>query len=268
MRLYHSAFTLKDEFIPMLLGHKIRILRSYYSSKDIRIPQYCSGIFLDSGAFSARNKKVIINLSEYIEFCKTNGDVYDAYANLDVIGNPQKTWHNQILMDKAGLNAIPTFHMGEPFSFLKKYLDQYDYIALGGLVRVKSNALRMWLDGCWEEIKKTSGMKVHGFGMTDINLIKRYPWYSIDSTTASRAGRIGVLLTPWGQLLLSESLKIKTSSSIKTPGKIKVVFDWVKDFVPGLVSDWSELASPSVEASNLRSVINVLYMESLIGNYS
>ena len=157
-------------------------------------------ICLDSGAFSAFSKGVVINLDEYISFIKEHEDILEVYANLDVIGDPEGTLKNQKYMESKGLKPLPTFHYGEPIKYLKYYLDHYDYIALGGMVPIPTDKLVVWLDELFSEYlcdkKGLPVVKVHGFGMTVISLMIRYPWYSVDSTSWVLTGRFGGVLIP------------------------------------------------------------------------
>lgn len=145
-------------------------------------------LFLDSGAYSAYTKGASIDLNEYINFIKKHEKHFEVYANLDVIGNARETLKNQKIMEKAGLNPLPTFHFGEDFKYLKYYVKKYKYIALGGMALIRNKQkLILWLNYCFEKyICREDGFpkcKVHGFGMADFDLIKRFPWYSVDSTS-------------------------------------------------------------------------------------
>jgi hypothetical protein len=157
-------------------------------------------IFLDSGAFSAWSKGTFIKIEEYIEFIKENQKLLSIYANLDVIDDPEKTWQNQKTMEKAGLSPLPTFHYGNDETYLKRYLAGYDYIALGGMVPIHNNDLVLWLDRIFSRyICNADGfpqVKVHGFGLTALKLLRRYPWYSVDSTSWVVGSRLGTILVP------------------------------------------------------------------------
>ena len=164
-------------------------------------------LFLDSGAFSAKTQGIDINIEEYIAFIKEHEHLLTVYANLDVIGSAEGTWRNQMLMEKAGLKPLPTFHYGEDLKWLRRYINRgYDYIALGGMVKTPN--LIAWLDDIWHKyLTDEQGMpriKVHGFGMTSLSLMLRYPWYSVDSTSWVVAGRLGSIYIP------TRSLKDKT----------------------------------------------------------
>lgn len=156
-------------------------------------------LFLDSGAFSAKSQKVTIDIQDYIAFIKEHEDVIDVYANLDVIGDPAATWKNQMIMEEAGLSPLPVFHQGSPEKYLKRYIDRYEYVALGGMVGV-ANKLSEYLDRIFSTFichpDGTPKVKVHGFGLTILKMMLRYPWYSVDSTSWVVTGRLGSIYTP------------------------------------------------------------------------
>ena len=157
-------------------------------------------LFLDSGAYSALTQGKVIDLDEYVKFIQDNKDAISVYANLDVIGDAEGTWKNQKFMEKRGLHPLPVFHAGEDLEYFYRYLGKYDYICLGGLVGGSNNQLTFWLDSLFEIICDTSDhfpkCKIHGFGLTALDLMLRYPWYSVDSTSWVLTGRHGAVLVP------------------------------------------------------------------------
>jgi len=157
-------------------------------------------LFLDSGAFSAWTKGITIDLQEYIDFIKKNEQYLEHYAVLDVIGDAEATYKNQKEMERQGLKPIPCFHYGEDFQWLKYYMDKYDYVALGGLVGKPKVELTEHLDKAWRIIcdtpKNLPKTKIHGFGITSIQFLLRYPWYSVDSTSWVLVGRTGGIYVP------------------------------------------------------------------------
>lgn len=159
-----------------------------------------SAAFLDSGAYSAFSKGHEIDIHEYIQFIKDHDDIFETYANLDVIGNPEETWKNQKIMEKAGLHPLPTFHYNEDIKWLKKYLKKYGHIALGGMVPVSTKNIHIWLDFLFDRyLTDKSGRpkyKIHGFGVNGVRTIWRYPWFSVDATTWIRNGALGRVLIP------------------------------------------------------------------------
>lgn len=157
-------------------------------------------LFIDSGAYSAHTIGEEIDLTEYIQFIKDNLDIVDVYSNLDVIGDAKATLKNQEFMESQGLQPIPAFHVHEDFNYLRKYIEKYDYVALGGMAQLRNgNLLAEWLDKCWDIICDEDGIpkvKIHGFAITRLDLILRYPWYSVDSSSWVVHSRTGSIYVP------------------------------------------------------------------------
>jgi hypothetical protein len=165
------------------------------------IPNKRVDLFIDSGAFSAWSQKLTIDVQDYIAFIKENLDIIDVYANLDVIKDAQGTWKNQRIMENAGLHPLPVYHVEDDIKYLHKCIDNYAYFCLGGMAKGYSTAERTgFLDRCFKIICDTPDhfpkCKVHGFGMTSLPLMLRYPWYSIDSTSWIMTGRMGSIFIP------------------------------------------------------------------------
>jgi hypothetical protein len=165
-------------------------------------------LMIDSGAFSAWKQRKPLDLDEYIDFIKEKVAMHDnvVYFNLDVI--PQKdeakdgapSYRNFLKMKRAGLNPIPVYHGSTDIKWLKRYMSHTDFIALGWLVGRSSPALIRMLDHLWDEhLTDDKGMplvKVHGLGVTSFVRLKRYPWYSVDSTTWLQAAIYGKVFIP------------------------------------------------------------------------
>ncbi len=195
MRIYFAgAESLSSNSYKGLLNYIKYPLLSYYYINRIfnNMPQHWEkeNIFIDSGAYSAFSKGGIINHQEYIKFIIENE--FKVYAGLDVIGDAEASKHNFNYELKAGLKSIPAFHYGEPFDYLRYYLDKTDYIALGGVaqLRGKKNILNKWFDSCFNLINPYK-TKIHGFAVTSLSLLQDYPFYSVDSSTWSACIRFG-----------------------------------------------------------------------------
>lgn len=168
-------------------------------------------IMLDSGAFSffVKSKKLgnklLVNndfkkyLKSYIEFIYKFKNSLEVYVNLDVIGNAKLTWEIQKEMEKNGLNPLPVFHANEDIKYLKKYLDMYEYVGLGGK-QLSLKQYSFWVDTLFKDyICHKDGIpriKVHGFGINLYRVLIRYPWYSVDSTTWMQFAKYGTILFP------------------------------------------------------------------------
>lgn len=179
-------------------------------------------IFLDSGAYSAFTKGVTITIPEYAAFINKNRDIIHWAANLDDLKAKDKsegaeaTWRNQKLLEKEvpGVYVLPVYHVREDPKYLKRIIDNYPFMAIGAMVPESIPDLRRMLDELWgrylTDAKGRARLKVHGFGLTTIDLLRRYPWYSVDSTSwsaYSRMGYVNVILSNGRTLQLTISEK-------------------------------------------------------------
>ena len=161
-------------------------------------------LFIDSGAFSAWSKNVNIDIDEYIAFIKKYIHYIDVYVNLDVIGDAENTYKNQKYMESKGLRPMPVFHTTrEDVSWFERYMKEgYEYIGLGGMAGgdITKVQIMPFLDNLFTNyICGKDGIpkvKIHGFGMTSLSLMLRYPWYSVDSTSWVMTGRFGAIFVP------------------------------------------------------------------------
>ena len=172
-------------------------------------------IFLDSGAFSAYTLGVTLSVETYCDYIKRNMDILRVDGScimasvLDGIGDPLQTWRNQQEMELRGFRPLPCFHAGEDERYLEWYVKNYEYITLGGMVGSSTKQLCIWLDRIWDRyLTDGSGrprLKVHGFGITAIPIMERYPWHSCDSSSWIQSAAFGSIVTPThGPLSVSE----------------------------------------------------------------
>jgi len=165
-------------------------------------------IFLDSGAFSMFTQGIDVDLRDYADFVKQHDDIIEVASNLDHIGRgtEKKTWKNQKIIEDYGAIIQPVHHARDKDKWLARYLEAgYDYIFLGGMVPESTAYLRKWLDRIWDTLLTDSKgrplVKVHGFGLTTPELMLRYPWYSVDSTSWLMAAASGGIYLPIGDHL-------------------------------------------------------------------
>lgn len=179
-------------------------------------------LFLDSGAFSqwtlaARyakenggDRRAFYDtvafwqyLDDYVAFVKKYRPYFDLYANVDVIPDPELTWRNQQYLEKKGLHPVPIVHYRTPMSWLRHYIDRgYGLIGFGGLVvRTDVSNRRRWLDEAFSLLcdypDRKPRVKVHGFGIgLNLTLLRRYPWWSVDSASWEKSGSFGGIIVP------------------------------------------------------------------------
>lgn len=179
------------------IGKAPRIIEQINDNQE-KIPGH--KIFLDSGAFSMFTRGIEVDIPAYVDFIKKNIGIIDVASVLDGIGDPEITLVNQKKLEDSGVEVLPCFHYGEPVEYLEYYLEHYDHITLGGMVPISTPDLKKWLDYIWEHyLTDDHGwpiLKVHGFGLTSISLMERYPWFSVDSTSWVLTGRFGSIFFP------------------------------------------------------------------------
>lgn len=164
-------------------------------------------VFLDSGAFSAHTLGVTLSIAEYCDYITRNLDILRVEDGalmasvLDGIGDPLKTYRNQLEMQERGVRPLPCFHFGEDPRYLEFYVANYSYITLGGMVGKSAKQLMIWLDRMFNEYIVDPGtgrprLKVHGFGLTSVPLMDAFPWYSCDSSSWIQAASFGSIVHP------------------------------------------------------------------------
>lgn len=138
---------------------------------------------LDSGAFSAHNAGKEIRLADYITACKklrAEDEKLTEIYSLDVIGDWKASLKNTETMWRAGVEAIPCYHAGEPWDVLKGLARDYPKIALGGVARMPRAKKLEWAGQCFARVWPC---KMHGFGFGAEKHILALPWHSVDSTS-------------------------------------------------------------------------------------
>jgi hypothetical protein len=194
------------------------VLESWHyvgSDKHVRfMRENKAQIFLDSGAFSAYTLGVKLSVEEYCNYIKKNIDIIRKEDGvimasvLDGIGDVVETYNNQLQMEKLGVRPLPCFHAGEDERYLEWYVANYDYITLGGMVGANTAQLQIWLDRVWGKYLLDGAgnpkIKVHGFGITSVPLMERYPWQSCDSSSWVQAAAFGVIMdAKYGNIQIS-----------------------------------------------------------------
>ena len=184
---------------------------------------------LDSGAFTAHSQGKPIAIADYIAFCKDvlQGPVppREVYA-LDVIGDHVASAHNTELMWKAGIPAIPTFHIGEPEQALVDLAKHYPKLALGGIAGMGPRALP-FLKQCFARVWPKP---MHAFGVHSEEVLMALPFHSADATNWQ--------LTPtaFGRWQCYDGLKL----GVRKGFHLRPQVDLFMDLERKLVSKWGK----------------------------
>jgi len=197
--------------------------------KDANIKLLC-----DSGAFTSWNlaqkkkkegdpnwQNFLVDIYKYIEFVKKHNDIIWRAVNLDVIPGEQgrepkleeielaaqQGFDNLLIMKQNGINPIHVYHQGEDLKWLDKMIveGECDYIGVSPCNDYSTDRKRNWLDQVFRYLgEKYPYVKTHGFGVTSVQLVERYPWYSTDSSSYSLTAAMGAILTPYGRIYVSD----------------------------------------------------------------
>src|SRR5690554_1947242 len=197
MKLYYAALSSYPELLSLL--DRPNVLTSFIE-KWRPDPKLCGSIFLDSGAYTAFRSGKPVDLPAYIRYCQHYASQYQIIAALDVIGDPDASYQNYVAMRNAGVRILPTFHIGSDWRYYDQLLDEYDYVAIGGVAwrvasGVNEDAPMMRALIHIHKRAQQKGVRLHGFGVTAWRYIRSFDWFSIDSTTFLVGARLKHILT-------------------------------------------------------------------------
>lgn len=158
--------------------------------QDRILPRLERGLFrsviLDSGAFTElterlRNEQAIaqgkrpphpnplhIEIEDYADFAVEHRQLFDEIVTLDdIAGDVETTLRNTAILEDRGLEVVPVFHQGEPWSLLELYVERYQRLGIGVQRNPNGSPVkgaREWTEAALERLP--DGISVHGFGMT------------------------------------------------------------------------------------------------------
>lgn len=164
----------------------------YYCKNSKKMNQFCSQVnkdnfLLDSGAFTfITHGKQNINIDEYtddyIDFINKHDIKYFFEMDVDACYPLSKVLELRKKIERqTGKKCIPVFHRERGFNELKSIIENYDYIAIGGLVGNKDKDY-------FKEIKQIirlcnkNNVKVHLLGYAKSDILD-YNTYSADATS-------------------------------------------------------------------------------------
>lgn len=173
-----------------------KIVDRKFKHKDVRYKWYSKDGHSLTRAF-------VEYLDLYAAFVKEYKNSIDYYATVDVIYNPKLSWESiNYLKSEHGINPVPVIHHRTPLKWVERYLEAgYTYIGLGGLGQQSTkHDYYEWADSVYNFIcsnkDRTPCVKTHGFAMTSYELLLRYPWWSVDSSSAYKVAGFGGIYIP------------------------------------------------------------------------
>lgn len=286
--LYFAGSQCKECEDYMIL-HLCNRLQSQLNDRK-NIKKWCDNdngakLFIDSGAYSAHTVNKVLNVDEYIEFINSIDDYIHCFAQVDHIPGkfrqpktaqqlaeaPKLSWQNYIYMKdrvKSKHKLLPIFHQGEDYKWLQNMLEYVDgdghiqYIGISPANDLTTDKKKVFIGKCFDIISNSSNpnVKTHAFGMTSLDVLEMYPFYSADSTSWIMTAAMGNIMTPYGLIDVSVKNKYK-------PGNIQNVesktVEHIKSWLYSKGLDLNELCLNYKQ----RMLCNIMYLEEWMKNY-
>lgn len=154
-----------------------------------------SKVMIDSGAFVFQKGHMDTDydtyVKKYVEWLKRHRDLWTCYVEMDIpnkVGTERVQEWREYMIDELGEEPIMVWHREWGIKGWKEMLEKYKYVGITG----KGNDFRKKLDPMlFIKDARAHGVKIHGFGFTRPDLLKTYPFYSVDSTSWAANARFG-----------------------------------------------------------------------------
>jgi hypothetical protein len=191
--------------LKMLGGRRAMVSFAYYGTSYVpeasfeRLIGACSGVSVDSGAFTAWRKGLRdwpAHAERYKAFLRTFAGRLDFAVSLDVIGDAEASLKAWLDLRAEGLDVVPVWHEGDPLEHLDAYGPGERLVGLGRTEgrRDKKKGLEFYDDA----FNRHPDGRFHALGNASPEQLELYPFASFDAVTwqlnATYAGKFG---WPW-----------------------------------------------------------------------
>jgi hypothetical protein len=172
VKLYFAAAN-RASLVDLRAAGATRVLVAFPELR--KAPQHLAAyegldVFLDCGAWSIASGAIKpFTADEYAAWLKACSFPFSAVAALDDIFDGETSWTNFQRMRELGVDAIPTWHVGEPLELARRYAAASDRIAMGGLAsRSRDRRLPEIVRAA---MKLFVGTRVHLFGVGALRVL-------------------------------------------------------------------------------------------------
>ena len=154
---------------------------------------------LDSGAFTfmtSHKGKVDWNdyLRKYADFINRNDVKLFYELDIDsIVGYDKVLEMRKWLEAETGKKPIPVWHKSRGKEEFLKMCDEYDYVAIGGIVSKEITRQEYKYFPWFINEAHKRGAKIHGLGFTNLEGIRKYHFDSVDSTSWTTGNRFGAV---------------------------------------------------------------------------
>lgn len=217
------------------------VLESFYYIQDWQVPYIKKFDFflLDSGAFTfmmnAKDKAHLdfdAYLTRYIEFINKHDIQHFFELDIDAVVGYEKVLELRARLEReTGKKCIPVWHRERGKDEFVKMCEEYDYVAIGGLVGMGYNKKHYKYFPWFIKTAHEHGAQIHALGFTSIPGLKKYHFDSVDSTTWVSANKFGRLQLFRDGELVTESrsgARLKSRDGWYSKVQRQNYLEWVK----------------------------------------
>lgn len=215
---------------------ELSILESFYYADEWTewaIPRL-KNFMLDSGAFTfmtSHKGKVDWNdyLQKYADFINKNDVKLFYELDIDSIVGYEKVVEMRKWLEAAtGKQPIPVWHKSRGKEEFLKMCDEYDYVAIGGIVSKEITRQEYKYFPWFIKEAHKRGAKIHGLGFTNLEGIQKYHFDSVDSTSWTTGNRFGAIYRFNGRTM--EKFSKKEGQRLKDSRAVAInnFNEWVK----------------------------------------
>lgn len=177
----------------------VAILESFYYADAwiVQLIPKLSKFMLDSGAFTfmtSHKGNVDWNdyLKRYADFVNENDVKLFFELDIDSIVGYERVLEMRKWLEAAtGKKPIPVWHKSRGKEEFLKMCDEYDYVAIGGIVSKEITRQEYKYFPWFINEAHKRGAKIHGLGFTNLEGIRKYHFDSVDSTSWTTGNRFG-----------------------------------------------------------------------------
>lgn len=186
-------------YIPPEMETKANILQSYfYIEKHGSAAHNAGNFLLDSGAFTFLTQGKHIVWEEYTDrYCQyINDNNIDKFFEMDIdsiVGYDRVLELRKRIERQTNKQPIPVWHKSRGWDAYVRECQEYPYVALGGIAikELKKSDYAAFPAIIGEAHKW--GAKIHGLGFTQLSLLDKYHFDSVDSTAWVAGNRFGYI---------------------------------------------------------------------------
>lgn len=199
--IYFAGAQSKEKKLLDIGVRNILVSYMYKQSIDFDLLKQFDHVFLDSGAFTLMEHKntqeeIDKYVEEYAEWLKTHHQFFHQIAEVDVGSYEKMQAQRKLLRSLVGDKLVEVYHTEyKNEKIIDEIASDGTYIAWGGSqeedIKTFNTAynLNKRLNIFFTKATKN---KIHGFGITSPTVLRKFNFYSVDSTTWSVGARYGV----------------------------------------------------------------------------